>query len=156
MGEIRLFQICYEGELTLAVSRTMRRLGAEPNFDQSWQVWLPEGRHAAPLVRYIRANLDDESRLLVVVVATQLRLDPNLASQRDRVHGGGAALGQPEAEHDRRHSGVRLRARAEHLELEGAHRARARTSSKNESIASRASCPPSKPRQSLRNWPTSS
>lgn len=65
MGEIRLFQICYEGELTLSLSRAMRRLGAEPNFDQSWQVWLPEGRHAAPLVRYIRANLDDESRLLV-------------------------------------------------------------------------------------------
>src|SRR5436853_503852 len=65
MGEIKLFQICYEGELTLAVSQAMRRLGAEPNFDQSWQVWLPEGRHAAALVRYLRANLGDESRLIV-------------------------------------------------------------------------------------------
>lgn len=65
MGEIRLFQICYEGDLTVAVSQAMRRLGAEPNFDQSWQVFLPEGRHAAPLVRYIRTQLDPEARLLV-------------------------------------------------------------------------------------------
>lgn len=65
MGEIRLFQICYEGDLTVEVSHVMRRLGAEPNFDQSWQVFLPEGRHAAPLVRYLRAQLAAESRLLV-------------------------------------------------------------------------------------------
>jgi len=65
MGEIKLFQICYEGDLTIGVSQAMRRLGAEPNFDQSWQVWLPEGRHAAPLVRYVRAHLADDSRLLV-------------------------------------------------------------------------------------------
>jgi hypothetical protein len=65
MGEIRLFQVCYEGDLTLAVSQAMRRLGAEPNFDQSWQVFLPEGRHAAPLVRYIRAQVEAEARLLV-------------------------------------------------------------------------------------------
>ena len=30
MGEIKLFQICYEGDLTLDVSHAMRRLGAEP------------------------------------------------------------------------------------------------------------------------------
>jgi hypothetical protein len=65
MGEIRLFQICYEGDLTVEVSRAMRRLGAEPNFDQSWHVWLPEGRHAAPLVRYLRAHLGGDARLLV-------------------------------------------------------------------------------------------
>lgn len=65
MGEIRLFQVCYEGDLTVGVSQAMRRLGAEPNFDQSWQVFLPEGRHAAPLVRYIRTQLDPEARLLV-------------------------------------------------------------------------------------------
>ncbi len=65
MGEIRLFQICYEGELTVEVSHVMRRLGAEPSFDQSWQVFLPEGRHAAPLVRYLRGQLSPESRLLV-------------------------------------------------------------------------------------------
>lgn len=65
MGEIKLFQICYEGELTIGVSNAMRRLGAEPNFDQSWQVWLPEGRHAAPLVRYIRTQIEPDARLLV-------------------------------------------------------------------------------------------
>ncbi|MBV8516669.1 MAG: hypothetical protein JO197_04625 [Acidobacteria bacterium] len=65
MGEVRLFQICYEGDLTVEVSHVMRRLGAEPNFDQSWQVFLPEGRHAAPLVRYLRANLGADAKLLV-------------------------------------------------------------------------------------------
>jgi len=65
MGEIKLFQICYEGDLTVEVSQIMRRLGAEPNFDQSWQVWLPEGRHAAPLVRYLRSHLGHDARLLV-------------------------------------------------------------------------------------------
>lgn len=65
MGEVRLFQICYEGDLTLEISRAMRRLGAEPNFDQSWHVFLPEGRHAAPLVRYLRAHIGSDARLLV-------------------------------------------------------------------------------------------
>ncbi len=65
MGEMRLFQLCYEGDLTVEVSHVMRRLGAEPNFDQSWQVFLPEGRHAAPLVRYVRSQLREDSRLLV-------------------------------------------------------------------------------------------
>jgi hypothetical protein len=65
MGEVRLFQICYEGELMVEVSHVMRRLGAEPNFDQSWQVFLPEGRHAAPLVRYLRSQLAADAKLLV-------------------------------------------------------------------------------------------
>src|SRR5438477_3961006 len=65
MGEIKLFQICYEDGLTRDVARAMRRLGSEPNLDQSWQVWLPEGRHAAPLVRYLRSNLHDDARVLV-------------------------------------------------------------------------------------------
>lgn len=65
MGEIKLFQICYEGDLTVEVSHAIRRLGAEPNFDQSWQVWLPEGRHAAPLVRYLRPHVGGDARLLV-------------------------------------------------------------------------------------------
>lgn len=65
MGELRLFQICYEGDLTVEVSHAMRRLGAEPNFDQSWEVWLPEGRHAAPLVRYMRVHCGADARLLV-------------------------------------------------------------------------------------------
>src|SRR5947207_10099312 len=65
MGEIKLFQICYEGELTAELSHAMRRLGAEPNFDQSWYVWLSEERHAAPLVRWLRSQIDDDARLLV-------------------------------------------------------------------------------------------
>ena len=65
MGEIKLFQICYEGDLTAELSYAMRQLGAEPNFDQSWHVWLPEGRHAAPLVRYLRAHVGADARLLV-------------------------------------------------------------------------------------------
>ena len=65
MGEIKLFQICFEGDLTLDVTHAMRRLGAEPNFDQSWHVWLTEGRHAAPLVRWLRPHVSAEARLLV-------------------------------------------------------------------------------------------
>ncbi len=65
MGEIRLFQICYEGELTADLSYAMRRLGAEPNFDQSWHVWLPEGRHSAPLIRYLRPHISEDAKLLV-------------------------------------------------------------------------------------------
>ena len=65
MGEIKLFQICYEGELTAELSWAIRQLGAEPNFDQSWHVWLPEGRHAAPLLRYLRPHVSPDARLLV-------------------------------------------------------------------------------------------
>lgn len=65
MGEIKLFQICYEGDLTAEVSRAMRRLGAEPNFDQSWHVWLPEGRHSAPLLRWMRTHIGGDARLLI-------------------------------------------------------------------------------------------
>ena len=65
MGEIRLFQICYEGNLNVEISDAMRRLGAEPNFDQSWYVWLPEGRHSAPLIRYLRSHIDADARVLV-------------------------------------------------------------------------------------------
>ena len=65
MGEIKLFQICYEGELTAGVSHAMQRLGAEPNFDQSWFVWLSEERHAAPLVRWLRSQIDHDARLMV-------------------------------------------------------------------------------------------
>ena len=43
----------------------MRRLGAEPNFDQSWFVWLSDERHAAPLVRWLRSHVGDDARLLV-------------------------------------------------------------------------------------------
>jgi hypothetical protein len=75
MGEIRLFQICYEGDLTVEVTHVMRRLGAEPNFDQSWQVFLPEGRHAAALVRYLRANLGADAPLLVACTQFTMQRD---------------------------------------------------------------------------------
>lgn len=65
MGEIRLFQICYEGDLTAEVSSALAKLGAEPNFDQSWCVWLPEGRHSAPLIRYLRFHIGNDARLIV-------------------------------------------------------------------------------------------
>lgn len=65
MGEIRLFQICYEGDLTADVSGAMRRLGAEPNFDQSWHVWLADEHHAAPLLRWIRPHVSEDARVLV-------------------------------------------------------------------------------------------
>ncbi|GAC1430693.1 MAG: hypothetical protein NVSMB68_02960 [Thermoanaerobaculia bacterium] len=65
MGEIKLFQICYEGDLNAEVSSALARLGAEPNFDQSWCVWLPEGRHSAPLIRYLRSHIGNDAKLLV-------------------------------------------------------------------------------------------
>jgi hypothetical protein len=65
MGEIRLFQICYEGDLTVEFCEAIRNVGAEPNFDQSWHVWMPEGRHSAPLVRYLRGHAGSEASLLV-------------------------------------------------------------------------------------------
>jgi hypothetical protein len=43
----------------------MRRLGAEPNFDQSWVVWLPDGRHSALLIRYLRTHIGSDAKLLV-------------------------------------------------------------------------------------------
>jgi len=65
MAEIKLFQICHEGDLTVDLSRAMRRLGAEPTFDQSWHVWLTEQRHAAPLVRWLRPYVAPDARILV-------------------------------------------------------------------------------------------
>lgn len=75
MGEIRLFQICYEGDLTVEVSHVMRRLGGEANFDQSWHVFLPEGRHSAALVRYLRSQLGSDARLLVACTQFTVRRD---------------------------------------------------------------------------------
>lgn len=65
MGEIKLFQICYEGDLTADISSAMRHLGAEPNFDQSWCIWLDSGRHSAPLIRFLRPHMSSDARLLV-------------------------------------------------------------------------------------------
>ena len=68
-----------------------------------------------------------EARLLVGRVAAPLRLDADLAAQRDGVHRGARRLGDPHPQHDRRHRRVRLRAGVEHLERQGGHRALART-----------------------------
>ncbi len=65
MGEIKLFQICYEGDLDADISFAMRHLGAEPNFDQSWCIWLESGRHSAALIRYLRPQISSEARLLI-------------------------------------------------------------------------------------------
>ncbi|HYS54879.1 MAG TPA: hypothetical protein VER58_14065 [Thermoanaerobaculia bacterium] len=65
MAEIKLFQICHEGDLTVDLSRAVRRLGAEPTFDQSWHVWLTEQRHAAPLLRWLRPHVAPDARILV-------------------------------------------------------------------------------------------
>lgn len=65
MAEIKLFQICHEGDLTAELTRAIRRLGAEPCFDQSWHVWLTEERHAAALVRWLRRHVAADARLLV-------------------------------------------------------------------------------------------
>jgi hypothetical protein len=64
MGEA-LFQICYEGDLTVEVSAALRRLHAEPNFDQSWHVRLPEERTAAGVARYLRIMIGGNANLLV-------------------------------------------------------------------------------------------
>lgn len=65
MGDGTLFQICYEGDLTVEVSDALRRLRAEANFDQSWQVRLEEPRAAGVLVRYLRMLVGGAAKLLV-------------------------------------------------------------------------------------------
>ena len=75
MAEIKLFQICFEGDLTATFSNAIRRLGAEPNFDESWHVWLSEERHAAPLVRWLRQHLPEDGRVLVACTQFTTRRD---------------------------------------------------------------------------------
>ena len=65
MGEDKLFQICYEGDLTVEVCNALQRLRAEPNFDQSWRFLAPASRHAALLTRYLRFRIGGDARLLV-------------------------------------------------------------------------------------------
>ena len=97
-----------------------------------------------------------EFLLLLLAVATALRLDPDLASQGRRMHALPVRLLCPGPEHDRRRGGVRLRPGVDHLELEVGHWARAPMSVKKSSSFRLASLPPSKPRQSILRWPTSS
>lgn len=65
MGGETLFQICYEGDLTLEVCSALRRLRAEPNFDQSWEVRVPQARNASTIARYLRMMIGANGRLLV-------------------------------------------------------------------------------------------
>ncbi|MGA7614698.1 MAG: hypothetical protein WBX15_05890 [Thermoanaerobaculia bacterium] len=65
MGGEALFQICYEGDLTVEVCAALRRLRAEPNFDQSWEVRLPATRSAGAIARYLRMLIGGNARLLV-------------------------------------------------------------------------------------------
>ncbi|HEY0787837.1 MAG TPA: hypothetical protein VGE86_04275 [Thermoanaerobaculia bacterium] len=75
MGEGTLFQICYEGDLTVEVSDALRRLSAEPNFDQSWEVRLDEPREAAVIVRYLRRLVGGDAKLLVAPMQWSRRRD---------------------------------------------------------------------------------
>jgi hypothetical protein len=75
MGEGTLFQICYEGDLTIEVCNALRRLGAEPNFDQSWEVRLEEPRAAGVLVRYLRRLVGGDAKLLVAPTQWSRRRD---------------------------------------------------------------------------------
>jgi len=65
MGEENVYEVCYEGDLTLEVSDALQRLGAEPNFDQSWKVRVESNRTAATLVRYLRMRIGAHASLLV-------------------------------------------------------------------------------------------
>jgi hypothetical protein len=67
MGEDGLFQICYEGDLTVEVSEALKRLGARPNFDQSWEVTMPR-RSAATILRYLRMKIGGDARLMVAAL----------------------------------------------------------------------------------------
>lgn len=74
MGEDGLFQICYEGDLTVEVCEALKRLGARPNFDQSWEAALPR-RRAATLVRYLRMKVGGDAKLLVAPLQTNRARD---------------------------------------------------------------------------------
>ncbi len=65
MGETKTFQICHQGDLTLELVDALRRLGAEPNFDSSWQVVLSADRSAGLLLRFLRRLAGPDSSLLV-------------------------------------------------------------------------------------------
>lgn len=86
MGEIKSFQICFEGELEVGLVEMLRRLGAVPNFENSWELHLPYGRHAAPLLRYLRKTLPPEARLLVA--QTQLTRERDFLLVRHSVTPG--------------------------------------------------------------------
>lgn len=65
MARTKTFQICYEGDLTVEFANVIRRLGAEPNFDNSWLLQVHERRHAVVLLRHLRRHIAADGRLLV-------------------------------------------------------------------------------------------
>lgn len=75
MGEIKPFQICYEGELTASVANAVRRLGGVPNFDQSWLITVEGERQAAPLVRWLRSSIGENARILVAAAEFSVERD---------------------------------------------------------------------------------
>lgn len=65
MGAAKVFQICYEGDLTPEIALALRRLRGEPTFDKSWVVQADEERHSVVLLRYLRRHLATDGHLLV-------------------------------------------------------------------------------------------
>jgi hypothetical protein len=65
VGAAKVFQICYEGELTSEIALALRRLRGEPTFDKSWMVQAEEDRHSVVLLRYLRKHLAADGHLLV-------------------------------------------------------------------------------------------
>jgi hypothetical protein len=64
-GVMKIFQICYEGDLTLEVATAVRRLKGEPNFDNSWEVQLDRDRSSAVLARYLSRSFAASGHLIV-------------------------------------------------------------------------------------------
>ncbi len=117
------------------------------------------------------AEQGEQARLLGLGVAAALRLDPDLAAQRDGVDLRAGRLLDPQPGGQLRRHRVRLGHDVEHAEPQPGHRAtcpsmpagstragraRAATAAKNSSIDCRTSVPPSKPRHSRRSCPTNS
>jgi len=65
MGKMKQFQICYEGELSIELVEALRKVEAQPNFENSWELEVPSRRHSVILLRYLRRFLPPDGRLLV-------------------------------------------------------------------------------------------
>src|SRR4029450_531106 len=101
---------------------------------------------------------------LLGVVAATLGLDPHLATERQCMDLLAGTLTDLQARGQLRHRGVRLRHDVIDAERKIDHgptsrvtaRLRVATVAKKSSMTARASCPPSKPRQTLRSRPANS
>lgn len=62
---MKVFQICYEGDLTLELALAVRRLKGEPNFDNSWEVELEPKRTSAAVARYLGRCVGHSGHLIV-------------------------------------------------------------------------------------------